>query len=542
MRTLPVFFCTMFLKRPSLRIAILVGTLLVCNRALADYDLSGDWAGTCNQQDIDLTITQSEAVLAGTLVMGDADYTLQGSVSAETAELTGTCPECVGLRSCSLQCQITSGSEMTCALRRSGPLGFTWQSCSTMLYNKEKTIRFDLDMGHVQEPSNIYLFFSVENYAGEPLTGLREEDFEIYEDESFISLYESRQTILPNPSLYTLDTVLLLDMSGSILESETLEPLKDSAQLFLSKISGNEGQEVAIYLFDGRETIRELIGFTKNVSALQTAVESLSKSAIINDPEYDISTNLNGAVEQGLALLDAKREDIAAGQLFTGSLITFTDGTDQANRVPDSEAVEAVRKTVFYSFAIGLGGEIDESHLSALGKSGFAWAENTAELDSAFNEIAQDLQRESSKHYILGYCSPKRKGDHEVTVKVRGYSGSLSHSFNADGFAGGCDPRDILEGFDPGQGQCQLSIEPAAVKKGLLLSKLMLLTITGKGTIFSSQSRVSIEDMTTMWSFAGLDRLIVLASLQPTAPTGTKDVSVTTGSDRLICYDLLTVE
>lgn len=536
------FFCNKIFNNQGVKVAILFGALLVYGRALADYDLSGDWAGTCSQQDVNLTLTQAEAALAGTLALGWADYTLEGSVSAETAELTGTCPECVGLRSCSLQCQIRSGSEMACVLRRSGLLGFTWQSCNMTLYNKQKTIQFDLDMGHVQNPSNIYLFFSVENYAGEPVTGLREEDFEIYEDESLISLYESRQTILPNPSLYTLATVLLLDMSGSILESETLDPLKASAKLFLGKISGSEGQEVAIYLFDGRETIRELIGFTKNISALQTAVDALSKSAITSDPEYDISTNLNGAVEQGLALLAEKRAGVAAGQLFTGSLVTFTDGTDQANRVSDSEAVEAVENTIFYSFAIGLGGEIDESHLAALGKSGFAWAENTAELDSAFNEIAQDLQRESSKHYILGYCSPKRKGDHEVTVNVRGYSGSLSYAFNADGFEGGCDPLDILEGFDPGQGRCQLGIEPAAVKKGLLLPKLVLLTITGKSTIFSSQSRVSIEDMTIMWSFAGLDKLIVLASLQPTIPAGTKDVSVTTGSDHLTCYDLLTVE
>jgi len=528
--------------RLSAALVFLAGALLVGQSSLAEENLSGTWAGTCNQQDVTVMLTQSGATLAGSLTLGDMDYGIEGSVVEETAELSGTCEQCNGLHSCSLLCQIISGSEMSCALKRLGPLGFAWQSCAVTLYNTHKTARFDLDMGHVQNPSNIYLFFAVEDYTGEPVIGLSEEDFEIFEDESLISRYESRQTILPNPSLYTMATVLLLDMSGSIIESENLSPLKDSAKLFLNKISGSQGQEVAIYLFDGRETIKELIGFTKNSTALQNAIDGLATSAITGDPDYDISTNLNGAVEEGLTVLDEKKAGVVAGELFTGSLVIFTDGTDRAGRVSDSVAAEAVAKTPHYCFSIGLGGEIDETHLAALGKNGFAWAENTSELNSAFAAIAQDIQGESSKHYILGYCSPKRKGDHEVVVQVKGYSGSLAYAFNADEFTGGCDPLDILDGFDPGAGQCQMSIEPDSLKKGLLLSRSALLTITAKGIRFAQQSQVIIEDVTVVGVFAGYERLVVLVLIPPIASAGMKDVTVITGSDRVTCYDLLTVQ
>ena len=308
----------------------------------------------------------------------------------------------------------------------------------------ENCLQFDLLEGRAQQPSNIYLLFSVETCSGTPRAGISAEEFEIYEDGELISIFESDQTILPRPRLYTLATVLLLDLSGSILESETLEPLKDSAQSFVSQVAGESGQEVALYLFDGREVIKELVAFTSDIATLQSALESLSKGDIEGDPDYDNSTNLNGAVMQGIEVLNLKKAATEAGKLFAGTLITFTDGTDRAHRFTDREAVNAVKSSIHSSFSIGLGGEIDEVHLRLLGPNGFVYAENAADLEDAFNEIAQQIKSESEKYYIVGYCTPSRKGNHRVTLKVKGCSGNLSYSFNADGFEGGCNPEDIV--------------------------------------------------------------------------------------------------
>jgi len=308
----------------------------------------------------------------------------------------------------------------------------------------ENCLQFELLEGRAQQPSNIYLLFSVETCLGNPKAGINADEFEIYEDGELISIFESDQTILPRPRLYTLATVLLLDLSGSILESDTLEPLKASAQSFVSQVAGEDGQEVAIYLFDGRETIKELVAFTNDIATLRSALESLSKEGIIGDPDYDVSTNLNGAVIQGIEVLNDKQKNTEAGKLFAGTLITFTDGRDRARRFTERDAVTAVKSSIHSSFSIGLGGEIDEAHLRRLGPNGFVYAENAADLEEAFNEIAQQVKNESDKYYIVGYCTPSRKGNHRVTLKVTGFSGSLSYSFNADGFEGGCNPEDIV--------------------------------------------------------------------------------------------------
>ncbi|MCP4717368.1 MAG: hypothetical protein GY868_19775, partial [Deltaproteobacteria bacterium] len=85
------------------------------------------------------------------------------------------------------------------------------------------------------------------------------------------------------------------------------------------------------------------------------------------------------------------------------------------------------------------------AHLLALGKDGFAWAESSGDLEAAFKKVANDIRNKHQKYYILGYCSPKRKGEHEMTLKLKDYSGSLSFSFSADEFSGGCNPLDIIE-------------------------------------------------------------------------------------------------
>ena len=55
-------------------------------------------------------------------------------------------------------------------------------------------LKFKLLKELAYKPSNIYLFFSVEpddgsEGAGEPIVGLNEKDFEIYEDDKLISQY-----------------------------------------------------------------------------------------------------------------------------------------------------------------------------------------------------------------------------------------------------------------------------------------------------------------------------------------------------------------
>ena len=71
------------------------------------------------------------------------------------------------------------------------------------------------------KPANVAVYFKVETTQGDPVGGMTAEQFEIYEDDQRVSALESQQTIL-NPEVAASHyTLLLIDMSGSVVDSES---------------------------------------------------------------------------------------------------------------------------------------------------------------------------------------------------------------------------------------------------------------------------------------------------------------------------------
>ena len=111
------------------------------------------------------------------------------------------------------------------------------------------------------KPSNVALYFRVDDSEGEPLPGLTADQFKIYEDEKLVSTYESKQTIL-NPEVAAAHyTLLLVDMSGSVAESDQANAVVEAAGVFAQQVG--ENNRVAIYAFDGSEELYKISGFTE---------------------------------------------------------------------------------------------------------------------------------------------------------------------------------------------------------------------------------------------------------------------------------------
>ena len=68
-----------------------------------------------------------------------------------------------------------------------------------------------------------------------------------------------------------------------------------------------------------------------------------------------------------------------------------------------------------------------------------------AERDLGFR-IATEIDRRSKRFYILGYCSPKRAGQHSLTLRLDGWEGSLSLEFDARAGPGGAAAEHLHEG------------------------------------------------------------------------------------------------
>jgi len=298
-----------------------------------------------------------------------------------------------------------------------------------------------------KKPNNVWVFFTVEK-GGEPVGGLTADDFKIYEDGELVSKFESKQKIQNPEVAAVMYTMLLLDFSGSITEAGQADALVDAAKLFAERVG--KTQKVGVYIFDGSEKIYSVVPFTESQGQVEGGLEGL-RSYKPKDP----STNLHGGVIEGVRELK-KQLDKDKKPLKFGTLVVFSDGTDRANRFTRSQMKEELGKDEYEHydmFAIGVGAEIQKAQLEDIGKDGTELATDQAKVKEAFEKVAARIERHMKRFYLLSYCTPARKGMHEVKIEAISKdpegSGDVEWEFNSDGFGPppDCNP-DTPPAFD----------------------------------------------------------------------------------------------
>lgn len=312
-------------------------------------------------------------------------------------------------------------------------------------------------------PGKVSAFFSVDTCSGQPVSTLTGDDFEILEDGKPVSPYESRRTIQPKGQRYQMDSMVLLDFSGSILRSNSWPVVHAAALKYVETVlaRAGDGQQVAIYTFDGRAAPQQVVGFTSDKAAAVEGLRSLSDRQCSQSSQcsanaeartcaafrcVDDSTNLNGALLRALELLEARSASQKDVAFKDSSLVIFTDGTDQAARASTETVLMRSRSSPVHIFTVGLGAEVDRKALEGFGKDGFYPAQAPAELAEAFSRIALKVAGLANRFYLLEYCSPKRSGRHELKLVARWGQpgaevmiGSMTREFDATGFESGCD-------------------------------------------------------------------------------------------------------
>lgn len=317
--------------------------------------------------------------------------------------------------------------------------------CKSSFETDDKKIGVHLIDSKTEPPSKIRLFFQIDTDFSNPAFPVDNPEFEIFENGSQISELESDARIRKEPGEFLYSSLLLLDLSGSILNNADLPRLKEAATTFIDRTMPEAGdplygtREMALYWFDGQANINSLANFTSNRDTLISRIASIDVN-ISNDN----STNLNGAVVQGISLMNERLQETGADtdMAIAGSMVIFTDGTDQAGRVSTNQALESINRIgrEHSLFSIGLGGEIDPNTLSMFGRDGFELAADSLALKESFLAVADRLERMSNSYYVLEYCSPKRAGQHTLQLRAvyEDRFGSFSMPFSAEGFSGGC--------------------------------------------------------------------------------------------------------
>jgi len=298
-------------------------------------------------------------------------------------------------------------------------------------------------------PGKVSILFKVSDKEGNPVQGLTANQFTIYEqgrnDACFntISSSEANARISPNSQIFNNNTVLVLDLSNSVLSS-SLDELKTASISFVNSVmpeGTTDSFKMAIYWFDGENKLHDLTPLTASKTELVAAIERIT-----NDISNDPSTDLYGAVIKSTDIAEKLlQESTKNNTIGAASVVVFTDGTDQASRYTQDDALKKVNNAnpniSFYT--IGLGGEIDTDILGKIGKTYSVFAGNKEELETKFNDISFRVSQRANSFYLFEYCSPKRDGSGEsnlaIQVKKGNEQGAVQTRFSANGFTGGCE-------------------------------------------------------------------------------------------------------
>jgi hypothetical protein len=284
-----------------------------------------------------------------------------------------------------------------------------------------------------ETPSNVALHLSVDDKSGEPIEGLTPANFRIFEDGKLVSEDKAKRALL-DPSMAEMHfLVLLVDLSGPIVESADFPELVRNIGQFVGRLKHTH--QIIVSLFDGRDDLRTVL------EPDETDVEPALARIRRYRPE-DRKGNLNGAILKGLAALD-RQMAASVGASKAGTLVIFTDRGDLAEKVPAEELEVALDKTPSDVYVIAAGEGIKRPELGKIARTDAFYTTNPKELGTGFTELGRHLEVAAAGHYLLSYCSPKRKGQHEVEVEVSTEKehGKLTTRFNADGFKKGCSPK-----------------------------------------------------------------------------------------------------
>jgi hypothetical protein len=281
-----------------------------------------------------------------------------------------------------------------------------------------------------QTPSNVAVNLSIGTKSGEPLTGLKPENFRIFEDGKLVPEDKAKRMLLNPKVAEAYFTVLLIDLSGPIAESPDFPELVRQVGDFMDAL--RETHTLTVSIFDGRDELRTIL--EPDETNTKAALDRLRRYR----PE-ERKGNLNGAVLKGLAILDRQVAKSTAAH-SSSNLVVFTDRGDVAAKVPEEELEVALDKTPADVYVIGVGPGIKRPELGKIARTDAFYSTDPKEMGTGFTHLSKHLTVASEGHYLLSYCSPKRKGEHdlEIEISTEKEHGLVKHHYSADGFTKGC--------------------------------------------------------------------------------------------------------
>lgn len=253
------------------------------------------------------------------------------------------------------------------------------------------------DLGYVEKVrTEAVLVPVIVTERGEFVRGLKQQDFELFEDGVRQPIASFVNENAP------LDLVLAVDISGSM--ENALAEVKAAVKQLLSKLRPGD----AATLVGFNDTIFVVAEREKDRRTREEAVELLSSWG-------------------GTALYDAtvRTLDMVSREWGRKGVVIFSDGDDRHSLTPRDTAMARVQASDAMLYTVGFGGGATvpalrsslESYARSTGGRAF-FPRTVKELDGVFDEIVAEL----ANQYVLSYSSTNLKLDNawrNIKVQVR---------------------------------------------------------------------------------------------------------------------------
>jgi Ca-activated chloride channel homolog len=219
----------------------------------------------------------------------------------------------------------------------------------------------------------VEVYATVTDAKGEPLTGLKREDFEIYENNQIqdVSTFAAGE--------FPLTVALGIDRSWS-MAGDKLRLAKQASQSFLRALKPDD-RSMVVAINNDAEVVAPLTMDRFNQSR---AVEAL-------DPWS--TTALHDAI---IATLDR-----LASEPGRQALVIFSDGTDRYSKASAAQVVERARRSNALIYLIAFGRERSPllAELAVVTGGRSFLLRDVRDLDKTLAEVAKELRYQ----YLLGY-------------------------------------------------------------------------------------------------------------------------------------------
>lgn len=246
--------------------------------------------------------------------------------------------------------------------------------------------------------TTVGIYATVVDREGRLVPDLREEHFEVYDNGVLQPLTLFKSDVQP------FSVVAMLDTSGSM--TMNYEFLKTAAERFVLRLLPDDRARIGSF----SDKILISPQFTGDRDDLVRYIH--------NDIQYGNPTYLWDAIDTSMSAL--------AGRTGRRVVLVFTDGEDdKSERKGYDDIEERAQREGFMVYAIGLEGEVfgrrtrPDRHLrqlAAVTGGGYFELKETAELNSTFTRVADELHRQ----YVMGFSPRALDGTlHKLEVRLK---------------------------------------------------------------------------------------------------------------------------